>query len=169
MPTWKNIYDIGKGIISGINYLHVNDMWHDNLKDNSVLITEDYCVKISHFGLANVRANMYGKCAKYEGSLRWRAPESYARRVPTDLKSLQRQNIYTFGLLLWQLASQKVPYADFNNPSDIVQANSNNYIHSIDPSWPEYFRALLGSCLNTNPVLRPSCSEILGFYSENTL
>lgn len=168
-PTWKNIYDIGKDIITGLNYIHAKGMWHDNLKDNSVLVTEDGNAKLSHVGLIKVRINMVDQGAKYQGSLRWRAPESYARRAPTDLWNMQRQNIYTFGLLLWQLASRKVPYAELIDPTDIIKANSNNYVHPIDASWPEYFKTLLGSCLNTNPALRPSCDDILEIYSKNTL
>ena len=100
------IISISLEIARGMEYVHSQGVIHRDLKPENILFDEDSCVKIADFGIACEEAYCE-VLAEDPGTYRWMAPEMikhkpYGRKV----------DVYSFGLLLWEMLTGKVPFED---------------------------------------------------------
>ncbi|KAK9681974.1 hypothetical protein RND81_10G040500 [Saponaria officinalis] len=93
-------------IARGMEYVHSQGVIHRDLKPENILIDQDFHIKIADFGIAceEVRCD---RLADDPGTYRWMAPElirhkRYGRKV----------DVYSFGLILWEMVSGSIPYED---------------------------------------------------------
>lgn len=95
-------------IARGMEYIHSQGVIHRDLKPENVLINEDNHLKIADFGIACEEASC-DLLADDPGTYRWMAPEmikrkSYGKKV----------DVYSFGLILWEMLTGTIPYEDMN-------------------------------------------------------
>lgn len=95
-------------IARGMEYIHSQGVIHRDLKPENVLIDKDFNLKIADFGIACEEAYC-DSLADDPGTYRWMAPEmikrkSYGRKV----------DVYSFGLVLWELVAGTIPYEEMN-------------------------------------------------------
>jgi len=107
LPLQKLIA-IALDIARGMEYIHSQGVIHRDLKPENVLIDQDFHMKIADFGIACEEAYC-DSLADDPGTYRWMAPEmikhkSYGRRV----------DVYSFGLILWEMVAGTIPYEDMN-------------------------------------------------------
>lgn len=93
-------------IAHGMQYIHSQGIIHRDLKPENILIDENFHLKIADFGIACEEAYC-DLLADDPGTYRWMAPEmikrkSYGRKV----------DVYSFGLILWEMVAGTVPYED---------------------------------------------------------
>lgn len=93
--------DIGEGL----SMLHRCGIIHGDVKSENILIfshsEKEYVAKLSDFGFSMVREATNADV--YVGGTRpWKAPEA---RSPVSRHLLQATDIYSYGLLLWRLAT----------------------------------------------------------------
>lgn len=105
LPLQKLIA-ISLEIARGMNYIHSQGVIHRDLKPENILFDQDFCVKIADFGIACEEAYC-DVLAEDPGTYRWMAPEMikhkpYGRKV----------DVYSFGLLLWEMVTGTIPYED---------------------------------------------------------
>lgn len=95
-------------IARGMDYIHSQGVIHRDLKPENVLIDQDFHLKIADFGIA-CKEVYCDILADDPGTYRWMAPEmikhkSYGRKV----------DVYSFGLILWEMVAGTIPYEDMN-------------------------------------------------------
>ncbi|XP_026387893.1 serine/threonine-protein kinase EDR1-like isoform X4 [Papaver somniferum] len=71
--------------------------------------------------------------------------------------SQQMRNVYSFGVVLWELATLKIPWNDLN-PKQVIAAvgfmNQRNEIpKDTDPLWA----SLIESCWHRGSACQPKC------------
>lgn len=100
--NWEIRSSIALGIAHGIEYLHSQgpNVSHGNIKSSNVLLTKSYEARISDFGLAN----LVGPPSSPTRVVGYRAPE-----VTDPRKVSQKADVYSFGVLLLELLTGKVP------------------------------------------------------------
>jgi len=154
---WVLVKRVASGAARGMNYLHCGQpsVLHRDLKSANILLDESYNAKVCDFGLSRLTAktrSMTGNC----GTVQWMAPEilaneSYAE--PCD--------VYSYGIILWELLVRQCPYGDMSAIQCALAVLNNNSRPEI-PHWcPPAFGALIASCLEKNPMSRPTFSQIL--------
>lgn len=86
-------------------------------------------------------------------------------------------DIWSFGVVLWELLTCEMPYKDFDS-SAIIWGVGNHSLHLPLPnSIPEGFKLLVKQCWSTKPKNRPSfriilshleiaCAELLANHRE---
>ncbi|XP_042392906.1 serine/threonine-protein kinase STY46-like isoform X2 [Zingiber officinale] len=152
LPTLLRVaIDVSKGM----NYLHQNNIIHRDLKAANLLMDENEIVKVADFGVARVKAES-GVMTAETGTYRWMAPEVIEHK-PYDHKA----DVFSFGIVLWELLTAKLPY-EYLTP---LQAAVGVVQKGLRPTIPKdahpKLAELLEKCWKQNPIDRPDFSEIL--------
>uniref|UniRef100_A0A674EHI6 Mitogen-activated protein kinase kinase kinase n=1 Tax=Salmo trutta TaxID=8032 RepID=A0A674EHI6_SALTR len=149
------LIDWAMGIAGGMNYLHLHKIIHRDLKSPNMLITHDDLVKISDFGTSK---ELFDKSMKmsFAGTVAWMAPE-VIRNEPVS----EKVDIWSFGVVLWEMLTGEVPYKDVDSSAIIWGVGNNSLNLPIPKSCPDGFKILLRQCWNCKPRNRPSFRQIL--------
>ncbi|XP_037740274.1 mitogen-activated protein kinase kinase kinase 10 [Chelonia mydas] len=153
-------------IARGMNYLHneaVVPIIHRDLKSINILILEKMedgelggrTLKITDFGLAREWHRTTKMSAA--GTYAWMAPEVI--RLSRFSKS---SDVWSFGVLLWELLTGEVPYREIDALAVAYGVAMNKLTLPIPSTCPEPFARLLAECWDPDPHARPPFGSILG-------
>ncbi|XP_072166638.1 tyrosine-protein kinase CSK-like [Diadema setosum] len=140
-------------IVAGMVYLEQKTFVHRDLAARNILISEDDIAKVSDFGLAQDSSTQLGVGGKIP--VKWTAPEAYK-----DKKFTTKSDVWSFGILLWELFSfGRVPYPRV--PADDVMAflYDGNTMATPGENCKDVHR-LMQLCWNLNPEKRPKFVEL---------
>ncbi|XP_019746163.1 mitogen-activated protein kinase kinase kinase 12 [Hippocampus comes] len=149
------LVDWSMGIAGGMNYLHLHKIIHRDLKSPNMLITHDDLVKISDFGTSKELSDKSTKMS-FAGTVAWMAPE-VIRNEPVS----EKVDIWSFGVVLWEMLTGEIPYKDVDSSAIIWGVGNNSLQLPIPESCPDGFKILLRQCWNCKPRNRPSFRQIL--------
>ncbi|CAN4084274.1 unnamed protein product [Withania somnifera] len=143
----------------GMEYLHEKNIVHFDLKCENLLVNmrdphRPVC-KIGDLGLSKVKQHTLVS-GGVRGTLPWMAPELLSGKA----KVTEKIDVYSFGIVMWELLTGDEPYADMHCAS-IIGGIVNNTLRPQIPTWcdPEW-KGLMESCWAPDPSERPSFSEI---------
>ncbi|KAJ0408894.1 hypothetical protein ATCC90586_005931 [Pythium insidiosum] len=126
----------------GMTYLHTfeHPILHRDMKSPNLLVDRNFSIKISDFGLSRVKAQIQTMTG-YRGTVQWMAPE-----VLGCFKYTEKADVFSFGIVLWEIFSPSVPRG-----------------------CPPFFARLMQLCWDRAPERRPSfetivrmCESVLG-------
>ncbi|GMI82455.1 serine/threonine/tyrosine kinase 46 [Hibiscus trionum] len=147
-------------VSKGMSYLHQNSIVHRDLKAANLLMDENGVVKVADFGVARVQAQP-GVMTAETGTYRWMAPEVIEHK-PYDRKA----DVFSFGVVLWELLTGKLPYENLTP----LQAAVGVVQKGLRPVIPKHthpkFVELLERCWQQDPSLRPEFSEISNILED---
>lgn len=112
---------VTKSVCSGLAAAHKKSIIHRDLSPKNILVSEDLSVvKIADFGISRVEAvsRQQGTLSTTEfslGSLHYIAPEQARNMVSAD----HRADIYSLGVMLYEMLTGRVPVGQFNLPSQL--------------------------------------------------
>ncbi|XP_062161178.1 serine/threonine/tyrosine-protein kinase HT1 [Alnus glutinosa] len=154
LPLQKLIA-IALDIARGMEYIHSQGVIHRDLKPENVLIDQDFHMKIADFGIACEEAYC-DSLADDPGTYRWMAPEmikhkSYGRRV----------DVYSFGLILWEMVAGTIPYEDMNPIQAAFAVVNKNLRPAIPGDCPPAMRALIEQCWSLQSEKRPEFWQVV--------
>lgn len=136
-------YDLG----SAFSYLHQKNIVYRDIKPDNIGFDVRGDVKLFDFGLSKElppRENelddtLYNLSAE-TGSLRYMAPE-VATGKPYNLKC----DVYSFGILLWEMVSLKTPFAGYNVRMHKKMVIDSNARPKIESKWPRGVQFILSN------------------------
>ncbi|CAF97434.1 unnamed protein product, partial [Tetraodon nigroviridis] len=111
-------------------------------------------LKITDFGLAREWHQTTKMSAA--GTYAWMAPEV----IKLSLFS-KSSDVWSFGVLLWELLTGEVPYREIDALAVAYGVAMNKLTLPIPSTCPEAFAQLLEECWSPNPHSRPSFTSIL--------
>ena len=148
------VLPILRDISQGLRFLHAAtpQVIHGDLKAQNVLVDDRFRAKVADFGLSQK------KHAGAAGTPFWMAPELLRRESFNTAAS----DVYSFGIILYEVYSRKVPYEgkDFE---ETIEQICDPYINKRPPipgSMPSEVVALMTACTQARPDLRPTFREI---------
>ena len=109
-----------EAIGSGLSYAHKKGIFHRDIKPSNVMITEDGEVFLADFGLARIASAGETTISAdvMIGTPQYISPEQARGDVDLD----ERADIYSFGILVYELVVGKVPFTSAT-PLSIVHAH----------------------------------------------
>ncbi|XP_044466257.1 probable serine/threonine-protein kinase SIS8 isoform X2 [Mangifera indica] len=142
----------------GMNYLHNCNpvIVHRDLKSPNLLVDKNWVVKVCDFGLSRMKNSTFLSSRSTAGTAEWMAPE-VLRNEPSDEKC----DVYSFGVILWELFTMRQPWGGMN-PMQVVGAVGFQHRRldipdNMDPAIADIIR----KCWQTDPRLRPTFAEIM--------
>ncbi|XP_066543765.1 mitogen-activated protein kinase kinase kinase 13 [Amia ocellicauda] len=153
--TPRLLVDWASGIASGMNYLHLHKIIHRDLKSPNVLVTHNDAVKISDFGTSKELSDKSTKMS-FAGTVAWMAPE-VIRNEPVS----EKVDIWSFGVVLWELLTGEIPYKDVDSSAIIWGVGSNSLHLPVPSTCPDGFKILMKQTWQGKPRNRPSFRQIL--------
>ncbi|CAM9000736.1 unnamed protein product [Rhodiola kirilowii] len=151
----EKIMGIALEIARGMQFIHAQGVIHRDLKPENILIDQEFHMKIADFGIACEEAYC-DALADDPGTYRWMAPEmikhkSYGKKV----------DVYSFGLILWEMISGSIPYEDMT-PIQAAYAVVNKKLRPVIPDvCPPAMKALIEQCWSSKPDKRPDFWQIV--------
>jgi len=155
LPMVKKL-KIARDVVKGMIFLHQANFIHMDLKPENLLLDEHSVVKICDFGLSEIRSPDRMNPGRPKGTPLYMAPELMRGKGFNE-----KVDLYSFGVLLWQILVQEPPYSNFHSWKPFVEAVCDNCVRPPIPHWwTPALQALVTSCWDPNPILRPPFIKI---------
>ncbi|MCO5589517.1 hypothetical protein L7F22_043485 [Adiantum nelumboides] len=173
--TWKRRMKVVKGAARGLAFLHHEcdpQIIHRDIKSSNILLDKDFEARITDFGLARHMSPFFSHVSTEAArTLGYMAPEYHLKLCAT-----KKADVYSFGMLMLEVASGRRPNAMLENKKfgtlakwaeHVVASGSENEI--LDPVFKErpppydQVRAFVGiasQCVSLLPEDRPTMKEV---------
>ncbi|KAH0795865.1 TKL family protein kinase [Histomonas meleagridis] len=159
-PTMRTIaaFDIARGM----EFLHSRHIIHRDLKSLNVLFDSKGFAHICDFGFSrNEDDVMTGNV----GTPHWMAPEL----LGCSVNYTSKVDVYSYGILLWEIVSESLPYEGMASLQIVQQVYINNLRPQIPKNAPTAVKELIKKCWDRNPDVRPTFKEIVSMFQSGKI
>ena len=159
---WDLRCQLAMDIVDGIDFLHRQSIFHRDLRSHNVLLSifDDHLrAKLSDFGLSTVKSSVRTTSSQRmnsAGTVAWMAPELFERRGQPSAAS----DIYSYGMVLWELLTHKIPFAKASSTDIIRQWVKDGEREDIPGDCPPAWAKLIQCCWEAKPEDRIKVTEI---------
>ncbi|GER40511.1 protein kinase family protein [Striga asiatica] len=153
-------------VARGMNYLHHRNppILHGDLKSSNLLVDKSWTVKVGDFGLSKLKRATFLTSKSGRGTPPWMAPE-----VLQNEPSTEKSDVFSFGVILWELMTERIPWGDLNSlqVKGVVGFMDRrlDLPENIDPR----VRSIISQCWQSDPDNRPSFEDIISKITDLVL
>ncbi|GBC52454.1 kinase-like domain-containing protein [Rhizophagus irregularis DAOM 181602=DAOM 197198] len=147
-------------IISGLNWIHNQNLIHHDFHDGNILNHNESQIFISDLGLCQPVKSLLKKHNIY-GVVPFMAPEVLRGKPYTPAS-----DIYSFSMIMWEFTSGIPP---FNNRAHDIQLSLSickGERPEIIENTPQCYVDLMKKCWDEDPLKRPSSKEVSKIINE---
>ncbi len=150
--------DIALDIAFGLRFIHSQGVLHRDLKSANILVDKNFQAKLADFGLAKINTDSVSPTHKSSQAISWMPPECLRH----DGVYTTASDIYSYGVILWELMTGKLPLEDCkdNMKSILTRVNSGER-DAIPDSVPSVYQQLIKKCQQIDPSERPTLNFII--------
>lgn len=150
---YEEALGIAYDICRGLAFAHRQNVVHRDIKPRNILLTEGGIAKVSDFGVAQLRQEVFDYASTFAGTRRYMAPEQYEGFYD------HRVDVFSVGILLWEMLTGTFPYKG-ETQDELRDAKMR-----IDPVPPAHLplpvREVLSTCLRREASQRFRNMDVL--------
>ena len=146
-------------MVESINYLHSNNIIHRDIKPSNIFFLNNE-IKIGDFGMSKTLTNFLIQINKSVeiGTAYYRAPEIDSGNYDHKI------DIYSLGIILFEMLLNCRTFSEkYASLKKIINTNIDNIDNILITNK---YNQLILDIININPLLRPSCQEIINRINE---
>ncbi|KAJ4974077.1 hypothetical protein NE237_007251 [Protea cynaroides] len=180
---WERLYQVAIGIAKGLEYLHRGcntRILHFDIKPHNILLDEDFCPKISDFGLAKLCPKKVSIISMVDarGTNGYIAPEIFSRSIGGVS---HKSDVYSYGMMLLEMVGGRknldvgvdhtseiyFPYWIYNH----IGEGEHLQLDMVEREEEEEIArkmVLVGLwCIQLDPTNRPSMNRVVDMLEGN--
>ncbi|CAB5217153.1 unnamed protein product [Rhizophagus irregularis] len=161
--TWDNKKKLALQIADGLNYLHNEDVLHRDLHSKNIVI-HDGNAKITDFGISKIQNNQQSTI--HFGNIGIIAYMEPKRILDQSFPYIKSSDIYSFGVLMWEISSGYPPFKNCENIITLGLAINRGARETAIPETPIEYEELYKKCWEQEPEQRPAISEVLNEFKR---
>lgn len=140
---------IANDVLQGLDYLHRRQVKHGNLSVMNIALTEDNVAKLTGFDYAHASTATVAALGLPALISQWRAWAAPERRQDITQVPTPEADVYSFGLLLYALATGNMPRED-----QVMNAETLKVVDSSFVPW-------IIVCCDPDPKKRPTTQDLI--------
>ncbi|XP_044953782.1 serine/threonine/tyrosine-protein kinase HT1-like [Hordeum vulgare subsp. vulgare] len=172
----ETVLRLALDVARGMEYLHAQGVIHRDLKSHNLLLNDEMRVKVADFGTSCLESHSSRAGAgagagtgagaggggsgegrgTNMGTYRWMAPE-----MVRDKPCTRKVDVYSFGIVLWELTTCLVPFQGMTPVQAAYAACEKNARPPLSPTCPPALNNLIKMCWAANPARRPEFSYVV--------
>ncbi|KAI6674365.1 hypothetical protein NL676_002271 [Syzygium grande] len=166
---WDKRINMVRAIADALSYMHYNcfpPLIHRDLTSNNILLDANYEARVSDFGTARLLRPDSTNWTAIAGTVGYIAPELAYSNIPTE-----KCDVYSFGVVVLETIMGKHPGDYVSSVFSSTQSKSQTPLKDVldqrlspptnqDAQHIMYVVALALACLQTNPQLRPTMTQV---------
>ncbi len=156
MLTIKEKISVMKQVASALGFIHEHGVLHRDIKPANILLTSDYVVKITDFGIARITNSELTITQESLGSPAYMSPEAFG-----GSDQYIQSDIFSFGTICYELFTGQKPF-DGDDIAEMMDSIRNERpIEPIQlaPDIPPYIQDILAKMLAKRPEDRFSSAN----------
>ncbi len=136
-------------ILDGLEYLHIHNIIHRDIKCANILLDKDTC-KLTDFGSAKIMKEDMNLLSSMHGTPNWMAPE-----IIKNSNITRYSDIWSIGCTILEMFQGEPPYSDKKNPIDVLNSICrNNEPPKIPEGMSDQLKDFVQKCLVFEPTKR---------------
>jgi serine/threonine protein kinase len=153
-------------IIRGLDKLHKANVIHQDYHSGNIFIEDNYTVT-GDFGISRSAIESSNDDNEIYGIIPYVAPEVFQGQ-----KYTKASDIYSFGMIMWELMASRRPFWDKSHDTDLIIEICDGLRPPTVTNAPEGYIELMQKCWHSDPNKRPAASDIskitLDLYIKNS-
>ncbi|CAO2825321.1 unnamed protein product [Amaranthus hypochondriacus] len=183
--SWESLFEIAIGIARGLEYLHQRcntRILHFDIKPQNILLDENYCPKISDFGLAKIcpQKDSIISMSEARGTIGYIAPEVFMKSFGGVS---HKSDVYSYGMLVLEMvgcrknvdarvehsSDQYFPHWIYKQLEEVDEIDQIDTTNNNEESVLKRKMVVVSLwCIQTNPLARPNMTRVVELL-EGTL
>ncbi|XP_056170479.1 MDIS1-interacting receptor like kinase 2-like [Syzygium oleosum] len=166
---WDKRINMVRAVADALSYMHYDcfpPLIHRDLTSNNILLDADYEARVSDFGTARLLRPDSTNWTTIAGTVGYIAPELAYSNIPTE-----KCDVYSFGVVVLETIMGKHPGDYVSSVFSSTQSMSQTPLKDVldqrlspptnrDAQHIMSVAALALACLQTNPQLRPTMTQV---------
>ncbi len=167
--SWEDTIQISKQLLNAVGHAHKVGVIHRDIKPSNILLSKDFRVKVTDFGLAKV-IRQHGPSSTVTqmraGTLYYMSPEQVKGLKNVDFRS----DIYSLGMTLYEMLVGRTPFekteSDFSIQKQIVEGQIPS-LTKFKANIPKPLVKIVTKSIDKDPLKRfQSAEEMLELVED---
>ena len=148
------VVSISVKMLDALAAAHEKGFVHRDIKPANIFLEETEAgvePRLMDFGIAKIEATRgLTQVRDFVGTPNFSSPEQIQSTRDADA----RADIYSYGMVIWQMLSGREPYADLNDPVQVMLAVVRQPVPALPDGTPDWLRTIVARATEKDPARR---------------